>query len=118
MVDVPCNGCTICCKSGPIFLQPENGDIASNYQTQIMIHPLTGAPKVALKHKPSGECIYLGDTGCTIHDRAPRICKTFDCRLLYLGFTQAQRREKIRQHPQLRDTFLAGRQRLHTLRTK
>lgn len=33
-----------------------------------------------LAHKANGECVYLGKKGCTIHDRAPIVCKAFDCR--------------------------------------
>jgi Fe-S-cluster containining protein len=83
MVDVPCNGCTACCRFDLILLHPEDGDVVMLYETMEIINPMTGEPALALKHKPGGGCIYLGDGGCTIHGRAPVICKAFDCRRFY-----------------------------------
>jgi hypothetical protein len=31
-------------------------------------------------HKPNGECVYLDEKGCSIHDHAPWLCKIADCR--------------------------------------
>jgi hypothetical protein len=33
-----------------------------------------------IAHKPNGDCIYLAERGCSIHDRAPSLCKAADCR--------------------------------------
>jgi len=72
---VPCNGCTLCCQKDALRLEPE--DRASDYQTEP--HPyIPGA--LMLAHKPTGECVYLGEQGCTIHDRAPSLCRSADCR--------------------------------------
>jgi len=74
---VPCNGCTLCCQGDAVRLEPE--DLAMNYLTEA--HPyIQGAMMIA--HKPNGECIYLDDHGCSIHDRAPSLCRTADCRSL------------------------------------
>lgn len=35
-----------------------------------------------IAHKANGECVYLGENGCTIHDRAPSLCRVVDCRTL------------------------------------
>jgi hypothetical protein len=35
-----------------------------------------------IAHKPNGECIYLDEHGCTIHDKAPSLCRSADCRSL------------------------------------
>ena len=57
------------------------GDRAGEYRTEP--HPyLPGA--VMLAHAPDGRCIYLGEGGCTIHDRAPSLCRSADCRALAL----------------------------------
>jgi len=37
-----------------------------------------------LAHKPNGECIYLENSGCSIHERAPSLCRSADCRSLAL----------------------------------
>lgn len=110
LVKVPCNGCTACCRNDLLFLHPELGDIAASYQTQSAVNPITGREGLALKHKPEGGCIYLGEEGCTIHDRAPAICREFDCRRFYLGFTdRAERRRLVRQGFVSKDVLDAGR---------
>jgi uncharacterized protein len=77
---VPCNGCTLCCRGDAIRLFAE--DRASEYET--VPHPfIPGALMIA--HQDNGNCIYLVDSGCSIHDRAPSLCRTADCRSLALG---------------------------------
>lgn len=88
--EVPCNGCTICCHGEAIVLHPEDGDNPADYIVEI--HPIFNIPILA--HKPNGDCIYLDDaTGCTIHDRAPVVCRKFDCAALVrkIGFTTARK---------------------------
>jgi Fe-S-cluster containining protein len=77
MRHVPCNGCRLCCLGDAVRLEAD--DLAMNYQTEA--HPyIRGALMIA--HKPNGECIYLDERGCRIHDRAPSLCRTADCRSL------------------------------------
>jgi hypothetical protein len=84
---VPCNGCTLCCESDAVRLQDE--DRAEEYLTEP--HPyIPGALMIA--HKPNGECVYLGEHGCSIHDRAPSLCRSADCHSLAvkLSFEEAK----------------------------
>jgi hypothetical protein len=87
---VPCNGCSLCCTKGSILLHPELGDDPSQYQTET--HP-NFPGRAVIAHKPTGECIYLNDTGCSIHDRAPAHCREFDCRKIEtaIGFTATRK---------------------------
>ena len=39
-----------------------------------------------LAHKPNGDCAYLVESGCSIHDRAPSLCKSADCRSIALKY--------------------------------
>lgn len=119
MADVPCIGCTICCKNELLFLHPEMGDVPSDYETQKALNPITGRLGLALKHNSNGNCIYLGMHGCTIHGKAPAICKEFDCRklLLAIGGRPAQRRA-LKTGLITKDVFDAGRARMHTLTPK
>jgi Fe-S-cluster containining protein len=95
--DVPCNGCTACCRHALIVLIPEEGDLAAIYETQDVLSPLTGHPAKALLQTREGACIYLGDGGCTIYDHRPVICKAFDCRRYFLDFhTREERRRAMR----------------------
>lgn len=75
---VPCNGCTECCQDDAIYLHPELGDKASQYETQV----LDG--KYALAHNEQGNCIYLKSSGCSIWDRRPAICREMDCAIFLL----------------------------------
>jgi hypothetical protein len=78
---VPCNGCTLCCQQDAVRL--EAGDSPSEYQTEP--HPfLPGA--LMLAHKPNGECVYLTNNGCSIHDHAPSLCRIADCRSIAIRF--------------------------------
>jgi Fe-S-cluster containining protein len=75
--EVPCKGCTLCCQGDAIRLEPE--DRAIDYKTEPHLY-IPGA--LMLAHKANGECIYLDERGCSIHDRAPSLCRTADCRNL------------------------------------
>ena len=80
--EVPCNGCTLCRQGDAIRLEPE--DRAADYKTEP--HPyIPGA--LMLAHKPNGECVYLDENGCSIHNRAPSLCRTADCRILATRLT-------------------------------
>jgi len=39
-----------------------------------------------IAHLPNGDCVYLGDNGCTIHGRAPALCRAADCRSVALRY--------------------------------
>jgi hypothetical protein len=79
--EVPCNGCTLCCRGDVIRIEDE--EKAADYKTEP--HPfLPGA--LMLAHKPDGECIYLAENGCSIHNNAPLICRMADCRSIALRF--------------------------------
>jgi uncharacterized protein len=116
---VPCAGCTACCQNDLLFLHPELGDDASTYETMPATNPITGRAGLALKHKKEGGCIYLGNGGCTIHDRAPAICREFDCRRFYLSFMKqydrSERRRIIKNGMVGKNVIEAGKARLHTL---
>jgi hypothetical protein len=74
-VKVPCNGCTLCCQGDAIRLLEE--DNPADYLTEPHSY-IPGA--LMLAHKPNGDCIYLEENGCSIHNRAPSLCKSADCR--------------------------------------
>ena len=85
---VPCNGCTLCCHRDAIRILPE--DDSTLYQTEA--HEYFPG-ELQLVHKPDGDCIYLGENGCTIHSKAPRMCLQFDCRIMAekLTYTRARK---------------------------
>ncbi len=78
---VPCSGCTLCCQGDAIRLTEE--DNPEDYLTEP--HPFI-PNALMLTHKPNGDCIYLNDNGCSIHGRAPALCRTADCRSIALKY--------------------------------
>ena len=78
---VPCNGCTLCCQGDAIRLTEE--DNPDDYITEP--HPYI-QDSLMLAHKPNGDCIYLVETGCSIHDRAPSLCRSADCRSIAIKY--------------------------------
>ena len=96
------------------------GDNPDQYETQICTNPITGEPAVAIAHKQEGGCVYLGEHGCTIHDRAPALCRKFDCRKFYLKLveqtTRPERRRLIRKGLISNQLLLEGRKRVATLK--
>ena len=115
--EVPCNGCTECCKSGQgLFLHPDQGDDLASYQVQVAADK-AGNPVYLLATTESGACVYLGDAGCTIYDRRPLLCRSFDCRKHYLILPRQDRDNLVRLGLSSRAVFNAGRARLKTLST-
>ena len=94
-----------------MVLDAQEDDIASYVHDVITLPWDTIA---VLKQKPNGDCLYLGKQGCTIHDRAPKMCREFDCRAWYRSFSRDQRKQIIRNSPKpdvAKAIFAAGRQR-------
>jgi hypothetical protein len=110
---VPCGDCHLCCRGDVIMLFPEHGDRIDDYQHIVIDVPEGRAAVVA--EGDDGNCVYLGPTGCTIHDRAPFICKVFDCRRWFLSRTRTERRAMVKSGLADAAVFQAGRERLHTL---
>ena len=110
---VPCNGCRECCKGDAIFLHPENGDDPRQYRCHPDRNPITGRTAWVLdRHPDTNWCVYLGPDGCTIHGRAPAICREFDCRVFFLRFTRVERKEMVRSGNVGRAVFDAGKAKL------
>lgn len=88
LVDVPCNGCTRCCRGDAVRIMPHED--ASQWQT--VAHPYQAGARM-LAHNANDDCVYLGPSGCTIHDHKPEQCRAMDCRNLArsLSFTQARK---------------------------
>lgn len=78
---IPCDGCTQCCTNDQVILRPEDGDDLSLYQWEPIKSALyPGQTRAALKRDPiSGHCIYLRAHGCSIHQKAPAICRRYHC---------------------------------------
>jgi hypothetical protein len=85
---VPCNGCTLCCHNDAIRILPHED--ASRWQTVPHAHM---PDALMLAHKPNGDCIYLGERGCTRQDDKPQMCMEMDCRRIAQALTWTQARK-------------------------
>jgi len=99
---VPCGTCQLCCKKTLVLLVPEAGDDVGSYVTR----SVEGVHMLATK--ANGDCFYLGEAGCTIHDRAPIMCKVFDCRGLHAMYSRDQRRNLVRQSTLNKEVLAQG----------
>lgn len=88
---IPCDGCTLCCHNDMVRLLP--GDDKFEYETEP--HPVLAGERM-LAHKANGDCLYLGDKGCSIHDHKPQMCREMDCRILAqeITWTHARKLDK------------------------
>jgi Fe-S-cluster containining protein len=81
--DVPCGGCTACCRSSQfVHIEPDETDALAHIPAALRF-PAPGRPKghVVLGYDDHGRCPMLGDHGCTIYEHRPRACRTYDCRI-------------------------------------
>jgi uncharacterized protein len=114
--NVPCNGCTECCRSNQgLVLHPDQGDDVESYRYQVLPDRATGDPVFVLAADENGRCVYLGENGCTIYNRRPLLCRSFDCRMHYLMLPRQDRDNLVRIGLSSRAVFNAGRSRLKTL---
>jgi Fe-S-cluster containining protein len=114
--EVPCGGCTECCRSNQgLFLHPDQGDDVESYQFQVRADPATGKAVYLLATNEHGACVYLGPSGCTIYERRPLLCRSFDCRKHYLILPRQDRDNLVRLGLSSRAVFNAGRARLKSL---
>ena len=109
---VPCNGCTRCCWHEAIFLHAEEGDDIHQYR--VTMHH--GRP--ILEHKPDGSCFYLGESGCSIHERRPAVCRTFDCRDIVTNNSRSVLRRLVHQGAIRNDVLAKGRELLGRVQPK
>lgn len=104
---VPCGSCTLCCH-GKVFLFP--GEDANGLRV-VQDRRIDGKILRRLVTKPDGDCIHLGDGGCTVYEIRPRICRVFDCREHYgLPAAERRRREALLKSPRDQAIIARGRQ--------
>lgn len=82
--DVPCDGCTACCRSSQfVHVEPDETEALSRIPSGLLFP----APRLPLGHvvigyDEQGHCPMLVDDHCSIYEHRPRTCRTYDCRLL------------------------------------
>jgi hypothetical protein len=97
-----------------VILCPQHGDDLASFEHETV--QLGEQIIEVLRRRPNGDCVYLDPAaGCTIHGRAPAMCRAFDCRAYFLGMTRNERRDAERHAGHKSAVFAAGRGRLKTL---
>lgn len=121
---IDCDGCTACCKGhdGPIILTEEQSDYQCHKDSK---------GQWRLDQTEEGQCVYLGDRGCSIHGTSeewgegtdpadnldgptqpPRICRDFDCRSVIIKFNNRGLDQMVRAKQLPLDVVIQGRKKL------
>jgi hypothetical protein len=81
--DVPCDGCTACCKSSQfIHIAPDETDTLSRIPDELLFAaPYLPRGHVLVGYDERGHCPMLIDNRCSIYEHRPRTCRTYDCRI-------------------------------------
>jgi Fe-S-cluster containining protein len=81
--DVPCDGCTACCRSSQfVHIAPDEIDTLAHIPPALLFPAPRMAPgHVVLGYDERGHCPMLVDDGCSIYAHRPRTCRTYDCRV-------------------------------------
>lgn len=81
--DVPCGGCTACCRSRQfVHIAPDETDALAHIPAELLFPaPRLPTGHVLMGYDEHGRCPMLSDVGCTIYDHRPRTCRTYDCRV-------------------------------------
>jgi Fe-S-cluster containining protein len=72
--------------------------------------------RIALKLKPNGDCIFLGDKGCSIYEDRPYVCRDFDCRRAVANFPKTALNEVVRAGIFSQDIVDAAKERMGSLK--
>lgn len=81
--DVPCGGCTACCRSAQfVHIEADETDALAHIPAELLF-PAPGRPAghMVLGYDEQGRCPMLGDAGCRIYEHRPRTCRVYDCRV-------------------------------------
>jgi Fe-S-cluster containining protein len=81
--DVPCNGCTACCRSAQfVAIEPDESETLARIPPELVVPaPLRPPGHVVLGYDERGHCPMLVDDRCSIYEHRPRACRMYDCRI-------------------------------------
>ena len=81
--DVPCGGCTACCRSSQfVHIGPDETDALAHIPAELLFAaPGRPAGHVVLGYDSRGHCPMLVDDRCSIYDHRPQTCRAYDCRV-------------------------------------
>lgn len=113
--DVPCGGCTACCRSSQfVHIGPDETDTLAAVPAALRF-PAPGRPPghVVLGYDARGHCPMLADDGCSIYAVRPRACRTYDCRVFPASGVEADAPAIADRARRWRFTFDARGRQLH-----
>jgi uncharacterized protein len=116
--DVPCNGCTACCRSSQfVHVEPDETDTLAHIPPELLFPaPHRPAGHVVLGYDGRGHCPMLVDDRCSIYEHRPRACRTYDCRIFAATGIEADGPDDVpvaRQARRWQFTFTSRAERLH-----
>jgi Fe-S-cluster containining protein len=81
--DVPCAGCTACCRSSQfVHIEPDEAEALARIPSQLVFPaPRRPAGHVLMGYDEEGRCPMLVDDACSIYEHRPRTCRAYDCRV-------------------------------------
>ena len=88
---VPCNGCRTCCRDQAIVLVDEDMPNLAVFDFHLL--PGDGPMIRILNLRPDGNCVHLGESGCTIYEQRPMVCREYDCRKQFSIMSRNERRQ-------------------------
>lgn len=78
MGDVPCGSCNLCCTRPHLHADLLPSELPA-FPEAVSDEVMGGSWR--LPKKDNGECVHLLNGQCSIYDRRPQSCRTYDCRL-------------------------------------
>lgn len=94
--DVPCGDCCACCSTSHfVHIGPDEVETLAAVPAELLFAaPDRPAGHVVLPFDDRGRCPLLDESGlCTIYDRRPLTCRTYDCRVFAAAGIEADRPE-------------------------
>jgi uncharacterized protein len=81
--DVPCNGCTACCRSSQfVHIARTETDTLARIPKQLLFPAPQQPDELVMGYDERGHCPMLVDDRCSIYEHRPQACRTYDCRVL------------------------------------
>jgi hypothetical protein len=108
--DVPCGDCCACCSTSHfVHVGPDETDTLAVVPGDLLF-AAPGMPPghMLLPYDGRGRCPLLDEGGrCTIYDRRPRTCRTYDCRVFAAAELDADREQITARARRWRFAFAA-----------
>jgi Fe-S-cluster containining protein len=80
-VRVPCGSCNACCRTPYLLIELQDGELG-DFPEAVRLEEETGSGnRWMLPKAEDGSCAHLIDGKCSIYQRRPKCCRSYDCRV-------------------------------------